>query len=235
MLNLAFHHARGLARGRAAVRGAALTAALAAALAAALTGCASTSHVYEKHVRTEDAKPADVVLTLDVTFARAPDYEPQRNEYGSTEKRVEYAGYPSIDVPFYQKGLGFDLGLLGDPRALLALPYPSPTTRTTAAQLKIFGERLDATRYRFVVLPRPGWNSMKSFQVAFAINGRREGMTFAYSDNKVCDSRFDVTTPTYGFAMSVAASFPGGKPGCLKACDARPGYPGQCAFFSGVE
>ncbi|MGE8638004.1 MAG: hypothetical protein ACN6PR_05140 [Achromobacter sp.] len=208
---------------------------LALAGAAALAGCASSSDVYEKHVRSEDANPADVALTLDVTFARAPDYEPKTNEYGSKAKRVEYAGYPSLDVPFYQKGLGFDLGVLGDPRALLALPYPSPAIRTTAAQLKIFGERLDATRYRFVVLPRPGWNSMNSFQVAFAINGRREGMTFAYSAKTVCESRFDVTTPTYGFGMSVAPSFPGAKPGCLKACDARPGYPGQCAFFSGVE
>ncbi|WP_454678114.1 hypothetical protein [Achromobacter marplatensis] len=208
---------------------------LALAGAASLAGCASSPDVYEKHVRSEDANPADVALTLDVTFARAPDYEPKTNEFGSKVKRVEYAGYPSLDVPFYQKGLGFDLGVLGDPRALLALPYPSPTTRTTSAQLKIFGERLDANRYRFVVLPRPGWNSMHSFQVAFAINGRREGMTFAYSAKAVCESRFDVTTPTYGFGMSVAASFPGGKPGCLKACDARPGYPGQCAFFSGVE
>lgn len=208
---------------------------LALGCVAVLAGCASSPDVYEKHVRSEDANPADVALTLDVTFTRAPDFEPKTNEYGSTTKRVEYAGYPSLDVPFYQKGVGFDLGVLGDPRALLALPYPSPAIRTTAAQLKIFGERLDATRYRFVVLPRPGWNSMNSFQVAFAINGRREGMTFAYSAKTVCESRFDVTTPTYGFGMSVAASFPGGKPGCLKACDARPGYPGQCAFFSGVE
>ncbi|MDR6599421.1 hypothetical protein J2732_000404 [Achromobacter deleyi] len=200
-----------------------------------LAGCAGRADVYEKHVRAEDADPADVALTLDVAFAQAPDYEPKTNEYGSEPKRLEYSGYPSLDVPFYQKGVGFDLGVLGDPRALLALPYPSPAIRTTAAQLKIFGERLDATHYRFVVLPRPGWSSMNSFQVAFAINGRREGMTFAYSPKTVCESRFDVTTPTYGFGMSVAASFPGGKPGCLKACDARPGYPGQCAFFSGVD
>lgn len=200
-----------------------------------LAGCAGRADVYEKHVRAEDAGPADVALTLDVAFAQAPDYEPKTNEYGSEPKRLEYSGYPSLDVPFYQKGVGFDLGVLGDPRALLALPYPSPAIRTTAAQLKIFGERLDATHYRFVVLPRPGWSSMNSFQVAFAINGRREGMTFAYSPKTVCEGRFDVTTPTYGFGMSVAASFRGGKPGCLKACDARPGYPGQCAFFSGVD
>ena len=208
---------------------------LALSCAAALTGCASTADVYEKHVRAEEANPSDVVLTLDVAFARAPDYAPRTIEYGSTDRRVEYAGYPSLDVPFYQKGVGFDLGVVGDPRTLLAVPYPSPATRTTSAQLKIFGERLDATHYRFVVLPRSGWRSMNSFQVSFAVNGRREGMTFAYSTKKVCESRFDVTTPTYGFSMSVAARFPGGKPGCLKACDARPGYPGQCAFFSGIE
>lgn len=208
---------------------------LALSCAAALTGCASTADVYEKHVRAEEANPSDVVLTLDVAFARAPDYAPRTIEYGSTDRRVEYAGYPSLDVPFYQKGVGFDLGVVGDPRTLLAVPYPSPATRTTSAQLKIFGERQDATHYRFVVLPRSGWRSMNSFQVSFAVNGRREGMTFAYSTKKVCESRFDVKTPTYGFRMSVAASFPGGKPGCLKACDARPGYPGHCAFFSGIE
>ncbi|CAB3629249.1 hypothetical protein [Achromobacter pestifer] len=209
--------------------------ALTLALVAVLAGCAGRADVYEKHARTEDANPAEVALTLDVTFARAPDYAPNTDVYNGPPKRVEYSGYPSLDVPFYQKGLGFDLGVLGDPRALLALPYPSPTTRTTSAQLKIFGERQDATHYRFVVLPRAGWNSMNSFQVAFAINGRREGMTFTYGTKTICESRFDVTTPTYGFGMSVAASFPGGKPGCLKACDARPGYPGQCAFFSNVE
>lgn len=208
---------------------------LALGCAAALAGCATNADIYERHVRAEDANPADVVLTLDVAFAQAPDFDPQTIEYGSKVKVVEYAGYPSIDVPFYQKGMGLDLGVLGDPRTLLALPYPSPKTRTTSAQLKIFGERLDATHYRFVVLPRPGWTSTNSFQVEFAINGRREGMTFAYSTKTVCESRFDVTTPTYGFGMSVAAGFPGGKPGCLKACDARPGYPGHCAFFSSVE
>ncbi|CUJ67774.1 hypothetical protein [Achromobacter kerstersii] len=209
-----------------------------------LAGCAGSADVYEKHVRTEDANPADVVLTLDVAFAQAPDYDPKTNVYGgpakpgssrqATPERVEYSGYPSIDVPFYQKGIGFDLGVVGDPRALLALPYPSPATRTTSAHLQIFGVRQDATHYRFVVLPRQGWNSYQSFQVSFAVNGRREGMTFAYSDKLVCDSAFDVTTPTYGFGMSVAASFPGGKPGCLKACDARPGYPGYCAFGADV-
>lgn len=77
---------------------------LALSCAAALTGCASTADVYEKHVRAEEANPSDVVLTLDVAFARAPDYAPRTIEYGSTDRRVEYAGYPSLDVPFYQKG-----------------------------------------------------------------------------------------------------------------------------------
>lgn len=203
------------------------------AFAALLAGCAGRADVYEKHLRSEDANPADAVLTLDVAFARAPDHDPKSMVYGSATPRVEFSGYPSIDVPFYQKGLGFELGVLGDPRALLALPYPSPKTDSSTAKLKIFGQRLDARHYRFLVLPRLGWNSLDSFQVAFAINGRREGMTFAYSTKAVCNSRFDVTTPTYGFAMSVSASFPGGKPGCLKACDARPGYPGHCAFFTG--
>lgn len=200
-----------------------------------LAGCAGRADIYEKHLRTTDANPADVVLTLDVVFDQTPDHDPKTNVYDGPPKREEYSGYPSLDVPFYQKGVGFDLGVLGDPRALLALPYPSPTTRTSAAQLKIFGDRVDARHYRFVVLPRPGWRSQQSFQVSYAVNGRREGMTFAYSERAVCDSRFAVTTPTYGFGMSVAAHFPSGKTGCLKACDARPGYPGQCAFGADVE
>lgn len=202
-------------------------------LVALLAGCAGRPDVYEKHLRSEDANAADAVLTLDVAFARAPDFDPKSAVYGSAKPRVEFSGYPSIDVPFYQKGLGFELGVLGDPRALLALPYPSPKTDSSTAKLKIFGQRLDARHYRFLVLPRPGWNSLESFQVDFSVNGRREGMTFAYSTKAVCESSFDVTTPTYGFAMSVSATFPGGKPGCLKACDARPGYSGHCAFFSG--
>ncbi|MGE8564940.1 MAG: hypothetical protein ACN6PV_00650 [Achromobacter sp.] len=204
-------------------------------LLALLAGCAGRAEIFEEHVRTEDAKPTDVVLTLDVAFARAPDFEPETNTYNGPPRRVEYSGYPSLDVPFYQKGLGMDLGVLGDPRALLALPYPSPTTRTTSAKLKIFGERRDARHYRFVVLPRSGWNSYNSFQVSFAVNGRREGMTFAYSTKAVCESAFDVTTPTYGFGLSVSANFANGKPGCLMACDARPGYPGYCAFGADVE
>lgn len=205
-----------------------------ALLAALMAGCATQADVFEKHLRSEDAKPADAALTLDVTFARAPDHDPKSDVYGAGQ-RIEYSGYPSIDVPFYRKGLGFELGVLGDPRVLLALPYPSPKTDSALARLKIFGQRLDARHYRFLVLPRPGWRSLDSFQVSFTVNGRREGMTFAYSAQAVCDSSFDVTTPTYGFGMSVSASFPGGKPGCLKACDARPGYPGHCAFFSDFE
>ena len=54
-------------------------------LVVALAGCASNADVYEKHVRTEDATSADVMMTLDVAFARAPDYEPRTLEYGSTE------------------------------------------------------------------------------------------------------------------------------------------------------
>ena len=206
-----------------------------ALLAGLMAGCATQPDVFEKHLRSEDANPADAALTLDVTFARAPDHDPKSNVYGGAAQRVEYSGYPSIDVPFYRKGLGFELGVLGDPRALLALPYPSPKVDASTVKLKIFGQRLDARHYRFLVLPRPGWRSPDSFQVSFAVNGRREGMTFAYSAQTTCDSSFDVTTPTYGFGMSVSASFPGGKPGCLKACDARPGYPGHCAFFSGFE
>jgi len=200
-----------------------------------LAGCAGSAALYEEHVRTEDANPKDVVLTLDVTFARAPDFDPKQDTRAGPPPHVEYSGGPSLDVPFYQKGIGFDLGVVGDPRALLALPYPSPATRTTSAKLKIFGERRDARLYRFVVLPRAGWNSYNSFQVSFAINGRQEGMTFAYSAKAVCDSTFDVTTPTYGFGMSVSARLPDGKPACLMACDARPGYPGYCAFGADVE
>ncbi|WOB76201.1 hypothetical protein [Achromobacter xylosoxidans] len=200
---------------------------------ALLAGCASHGPNRLDDIRSEEANPADAVLTLDVTFARAPDYAPRSEQGLAPNRHLAISGYPNIEIPFYQKGLGFELGVLGDPRALLALPYPSPKTDSSTAKLKIFGERLDEKRYRFLVLSRAGWRSLDSFQVAFSINGRSEAMTFAYSLKRVCESRFDVTTPTYGFAMSVAARFAGDKPGCLKACDARPGFPGQCAFFGG--
>ncbi|CAB3631803.1 MULTISPECIES: hypothetical protein [Achromobacter] len=200
-----------------------------------LAGCASHAPNRLDDIRSEAANPADAVLTLDVTFARAPDYAPRSRQGLAPNRHLALSGYPNIDIPFYQKGLGFDLGVLGDPRALLALPYPSPKMDSSMARLKVFGERLDDRRYRFLVLPRAGWRSLDSFQVAFAINGRAEAMTFAYSVKAVCESHFDVTTPTYGFAMSVSARFAGDQPGCLKACDARPGFPGQCAFFTGFK
>ncbi|KAG0756402.1 hypothetical protein G6F22_020303 [Rhizopus arrhizus] len=46
---------------------------LALAGAAALAGCASSPDVYEKHVRSEDANPADVALTLDPGRAFLPE------------------------------------------------------------------------------------------------------------------------------------------------------------------
>lgn len=200
-----------------------------------LAGCASHGPNRLDDIRSEEANPAEAVLTLEVTFARAPDYAPQSRQGLAPNKYLAISGYPNIEIPFYQKGIGFDLGVLGDPRALLALPYPSPKTDSSTAKLKVFGERLDEKRYRFLVLPRAGWRSLDSFQVAFSINGRNEAMTFSYSLDTVCESRFDVTTPTYGFEMSMAAHFAGDKPGCLKACDGRPGFPGQCAFFGGFK
>ncbi|OLF56337.1 hypothetical protein [Pseudomonas chlororaphis] len=198
-----------------------------------LSGCASHGSEHPSDVRTEDAKASDVVLELEVTFALAPDYKPDTSGPHAHSRYVKIEGYPNIEIPFYQKGIGFELGVLGDPRALLALPYPSPKTDSSTNSLRVMGQRLDSTRYRFVVLPLSGWRSLNSFEVAFARGGRREAMTFSYTTKAVCDNSFAVTTPTYGFAMSVAARFPGGAQGCLKPCDARPGYPGHCAYYSG--
>ena len=198
-----------------------------------LAGCASHSSEPPSDIRSEDAKAADTVLELEVTFAQAPDYKPDTSGPYAPSRYVKIEGYPNIEIPFYQKGIGFELGVLGDPRALLALPYPSPKTDSSTRSLRVMGQRLDSKRYRFVVLPLPRWNSLNSFEVAFAHNGRREAMTFSYTTKAVCENSFTVTTPTYGFAMSVAARFPGGAQGCLKPCDARPGYPGHCAYYSG--
>lgn len=198
-----------------------------------LASCVSHSSEQPSDIRSEDAKAADAVLELEVTFAQAPDYKPDTSGPYAPSRYVKIEGYPNIEIPFYQKGISFELGVLGDPRALLALPYPSPKTDSSTRSLRVMGQRLDSTRYRFVVLPLSGWKSLNSFEVAFAHNGRREAMTFTYTTKAACDNSFAVTTPTYGFAMSVAARFPGGAQGCLKPCDARPGYPGHCAYYSG--
>lgn len=200
---------------------------------ALLAGCASHGSERPSDIRSEDAKAADAVLELEITFAQAPDYKPETSGPYASSRYVKIDGYPNIEIPFYQKGIGFELGVLGDPRALLALPYPSPKTDSATHSLRVMGQKLDSTRYRFVVLPLSGWKSLNSFEVAFAQNGRRESMTFTYSTKAVCENSFAVTTPTYGFAMSVAARFPNGTQGCLKPCDARPGYPGHCAYYAG--
>ncbi|NBF05568.1 hypothetical protein GV819_25055 [Pseudomonas sp. Fl5BN2] len=198
-----------------------------------LSGCANHGAERPSDIRTEDAKTTQAVLELQVTFAKAPDYKPDTSGPYASSKYVKIDGYPSIQIPFYQKGIGFELGVLGDPRALLALPYPSPKSDSATTSLRVMGQKLDPTHYRFLVLPLSGWNSLNSFEVAFAHNGRQEAMTFSYSTQDVCENSFAVTTPTYGFALSVAARFPGNARGCLKPCDARPGYAGHCAYYSG--
>lgn len=199
-----------------------------------LGGCASHGAEQPSDIRTEDAKAAEAVLELQVSFARAPDYKPETSGPYAYSQYVKIEGAPTLQIPFYQKGIGFELGVVGDPRALLALPYPSPKADSASITLRVVGQQLDSTHYRFVVLPLSGWNSLDSFEVAFAHHGRREAMTFTYSTQVACNSSFAVTTPTYGFALSVAARFPKGA-GCLKACDARPGYAGQCAYNSGFR
>ncbi|ROL83231.1 hypothetical protein BLX41_01395 [Pseudomonas protegens] len=200
-----------------------------------LGGCASHGADQPSDIRTEDAKAAEAVLELQVSFAKAPDYKPETSGPYAYSQYVKIEGAPTLQIPFYQKGIGFELGVVGDPRALLALPYPSPKADSASNTLRVVGQQLDSTHYRFVVLPLSGWNSLDSFEVAFAHNGRREAMTFTYSTQVACNSSFAVTTPTYGFALSVAARFPKGVSGCLKACDARPGYAGQCAYNSGFR
>ncbi|WP_404938159.1 hypothetical protein P7C00_03795 [Pseudomonas sp. JDS08PS003] len=199
-----------------------------------LGGCASHGAEQPSDIRTEDAKAAEAVLELQVSFAKAPDYKPETFGPYAYSQYVKIEGAPTLQIPFYQKGIGFELGVVGDPRALLALPYPSPKADSASNTLRVVGQQLDSTHYRFVVLPLSGWNSLDSFEVAFAHNGRREAMTFTYSTQVACNSSFAVTTPTYGFALSVAARFPKGS-GCLKACDARPEYAGQCAYNSGFR
>ncbi|MGE7960511.1 hypothetical protein ACQKQA_28970 [Pseudomonas sp. NPDC089530] len=198
-----------------------------------LAGCVSHNTEHPSDIRTEDANAAEAVLELEVTFAQAPDYKPKTWGPYAPSRYVKIEGYPNLQIPFYQKGIGFELGLLGDPRALLVLPYPSPKIDSTNNSLRVMGQRLSDTHYRFLVLPLSGWHSINSFEVAFAHNGRREAMTFSYSTKTSCDNSFEVTTPTYGFAMQVAARFPHDAQGCLKACDAHPGYPGHCAYYSG--
>lgn len=198
-----------------------------------LAGCVSHGTEHPSDIRTEDAKAAEAVLELEVTFAKAPDYKPDTSGPYGPSRYVQIEGYPNLQIPFYQKGIGFELGVLGAPRALAALPYPSPKIDSATNSLRVIGQRLDSTRYRFLVLPLSGWRSLDSFEVAFAHNGRRDAMTFSYSTKATCENSFTLTTPTYGFGMKVAARFPDGTQGCLKACDARPGYPGHCAYYSG--
>ena len=121
------------------------------------------------------------MLTLDVAFAQAPDFDPQTIEYGSKVKVVEYAGYPSIDVPFYQKGMGLDLGVLGDPRTLLALPYPSHDADHVRATGRSSANAWTPRTHRFVVLPRPGVDQHE--QLPGGVRHQRDDVRLQHEDS----------------------------------------------------
>ena len=111
-----------------------------------LAGCASHGSEQPSDIRTEHAKASDAVLELEVSFAKAPDYKPEsRGPYASSQY-VKIEGAPALEIPFYQKGIGFELGVVGDPRALLALPYPSPKADSSSKNLRVIGQRLDSTQ-----------------------------------------------------------------------------------------
>lgn len=195
-----------------------------------LSGCASRYHDYSKDYRVQDMDARQARLALIVDFSQAPDYKPQTLEYGKEPRRVSYSGYPYVQVPFYQKGLDVGMGLTGLPY-ILPIPYPVPQVRRANSQINVFGERISAQQYRFLIPNKSQWNSGNTFTLNFANDSRRENITFRFSEKEVCPTRFEAITPTFGQRIAVDAQFQG-KGGCIKVCDSRPQYPGYCAFSS---
>ncbi len=193
-----------------------------------LSGCASSNYEYSKDYRVEDMDASHARLVLLVDFSQAPDYKPQKLEYGTKVRRVSYSGYPYVQVPFYQKGLDFGMGITGLPY-ILPIPYPVPQIRQANSQIQVFGERLTPQQYRFLIPNKTQWNSGNTFTLNFANDARRESITFRFSEKDVCSTHFDANTPTFGQRISIDAQFQG-KGGCIKVCDTRPEYPGHCAF-----
>ncbi|MNM34605.1 hypothetical protein D3C81_452600 [compost metagenome] len=198
-----------------------LTGCLGAAL---LAGCVH-SEIAPKDYLTQDLDKQQALVEVDVLFAQAPD--DRLTSRTTSRNSVEYAGAPHIVVPFYQKGLGFDQGFAGT--YIFAVVYPVAKVETATASTRVFGQQVDKQRYRFRVPGKAQWNSNETFMLNFSRKGRREAITFRFSNEKSCPSAFKAITPTYGFPIEVSASFKDNK-GCLKVCDSRDGYAGFCAF-----
>lgn len=198
---------------------------LGAGLAAAvLAGCVH-GELFPRDYLAQDIDKQQALLEVDIVFAQAPD---DRLASRTTSRNsVEYAGAPHIVVPFYQKGLGFDQGFAGT--YMFAVPYPVAKIETATASSRVFGQHVDGQRYRFRVPGKAQWNSNESFMLSFERKGRREEITFRFSNERSCPSAFDAITPRYGFPLKVSATFKDNK-GCLKVCDSRAQWPGFCAF-----
>jgi hypothetical protein len=199
-----------------------------------LAGCVH-GEIFPKDYLAQDIDKSQALLELDVVFAQTPDDKltSRMTAYNS----VEYSGAPHIVVPFYQKGLGFDQGFAGT--YMFAVPYPIAKVETATASSRVFGQQIDARqaggqqqgspRYRFRVPGKAQWNSNETFMLKFERKGRREEITFRFSNEKSCPSAFSAITPNYGFPIQVSATFKDGK-GCLKVCDSRDQWPGFCAY-----
>jgi hypothetical protein len=197
------------------------------AVAASLGGCVSDNGATDREFLSENLDASKALLTFDVEFAQAPDYQPLQNKFHGDE-RITYGGIPHIEVPYFQKGLNVKQGLTGLPY-ILPIPYPKAGIENGRSDFKVFGQRLDEQRYRFVVPTKSMWNSGHTFALLFERRKRHETITFRFDDKTSCATSLNVTTPQYGYALSVSAKFNSGA-GCLKVCDGRPGYPGDCAF-----
>ncbi|MDO8071327.1 hypothetical protein O3299_07300 [Janthinobacterium sp. SUN176] len=194
-----------------------------------LAGCVH-GEIFAQDYLAQDIDKQQALLELDVVFGQAPD--DKLTSRVTARNTVEYTGAPHIVVPFYQKGLGFDQGFAGT--YMFAVPYPIAKVETATASSRVFGQKLDgqqqgSPRYRFRVPGKAQWNSNETFMLGFERKGRREEITFRFSNEQSCPSAFLATTPKYGFHIKVVASFKDDK-GCLKVCDSRDQWPGFCAF-----
>ena len=197
--------------------------------ASLLAGCVH-GEMFPKDYLAQDIDKQQALLELDVVFGKAPD--DKLTSRVTTHNSVEYAGAPHIVVPFYQKGLGFDQGFAGT--YIFGVVYPVAKVEKATASSRVFGQKLEgqqqgSPRYRFRVPGKAQWNSNETFMLSFERKGRREEITFRFSNEQSCPSAFLATTPQYGFPIKVVATFKEDK-GCLKVCDSRDQWPGFCAF-----
>ena len=198
---------------------------IAGCLAAVLLAGCVHSEIAPRDYLAQDIDKQQALLELDVVFGQAPD--DRLTSRTTSRNSVEYAGAPHIVVPFYQKGLGFDQGFAGT--YIFAVVYPVANVKPATASTRVFGQQVDKQRYRFRVPGKAQWNSNETFMLSFARKGRREEITFRFSNTQSCPSAFLATTPRYGFPIKVVATFKDNQ-GCLKVCDSREQWPGFCAF-----